>query len=316
MHDTSTPSLYQRWASRLIKLYPASWRERYADEMLQILEDSPPSLKTICDLSFNLFDAYTHQSLIQGRIPTMLQKLRANELALYTSAIFFFIAWLVEQAHANIVGEQTQMKALFPYNLSTILDPTSPILSKFIAANLYTLPILILLGGLPLLLAACWRALKGKNLRALLLCLLALVSPILAVTIPVAFPFLLYIAGFRGSIPVLDSTWGVLIAFAICMGLSVAFIVSTIKRMEPSRRITHYALYVALVLTVAMLSGFVTLLIATLPTIFNVSTAPGDEMAYAARHILLLLVMVATTGTAIYSLFHAFQAKQSEQIAA
>lgn len=316
MHDTSTPSFYQRWASRLIKLYPASWRERYADEMLQILEDSPPSLKTIFDLSRNLFDAYTHQSLIQGRIPTMLQKLRANELALYTSAIFFFIAWLVEQAHANIAGEQTQMKVLSPYNLSTILDPTSPILPRFIATSLYTLPILILLGGLPLLLAACWQALKGKNLRALLLCLLALVSPILAVAIPIFLPFLFFKAGYRGGIPVLYSNWGVLIVFTICMGLSVAFIVSTIKRMKPSRRITHYALYVALVLTVAMLSGFVTLLIATLPTIFNASTAPGDEMAYAARHILLLLVMVVTIGIAIKSLINAFQTRQSAQTTA
>ncbi|GHO79034.1 hypothetical protein KSD_68050 [Ktedonobacter sp. SOSP1-85] len=314
MHDTSTPSLYQRWACRLIGFYPASWRERYADEMLQILEDSPPSLKTICDLSLNLFDAYTNQSLIQGRIPTMLQKLRANELALYTSAIFFFIAWLVEQAHANMIINHRGV--LFPYDLSTILDPTSPILSRFIAASLYTLPILILLGGLPLLFAAGWRALKGKNLRALLLCLLALVSPILTVAIPVAFLFLLYRAGFKGSIPVLDSNWGILTDFAICIGLSVAFIVSTIKRMEPSRRITHYALYVALGLTVVMLSSFVTLLIAAVPTLVGISTAPGDEIAYTARHLLLLLVMVVTIGIAIKSLIHAFQARQSTQTAA
>jgi hypothetical protein len=96
----------------------------------------------------------------------------------------------------------------------------------------------------------------------------------------------------------------------------VAFIVSTVKPMEPSRRITHYALYVALVLTLAMLVGFVAQLIATLPTLINVSTAPGDEIAYTARHLLLLLVMVATTGTTIYSLFRAFQAKQSEQATA
>ncbi|GHO61906.1 hypothetical protein KSC_007980 [Ktedonobacter sp. SOSP1-52] len=310
MHDTSTPSFYQRWACRLIGSYPASWRERYADEMLQILEDSPPSLKTIFDLSLNLFDAYTHQSLIQGRIPTMLQKLRTNELALYTSAFFFFIAWLVEQAHANMI--MNHRGVLFPYDLSTILDPTSPILSRFIAASLYTLPILILLGGLPLLLAAGWQALKGKNPRSLLRCLLALVSPILAVVLTVSSTFLLSKTGN----PAFISTWGILTVFAICMGLSLTFMVSTIKRMEPSRRITHYALYVALGLTVVMLSSFVTLLIAAVPTLVGVSTAPGDEIAYTGRHLLLLLVMVVTIGIAIKSLIHAFQTRQSTQTAA
>lgn len=238
----------------------------------------------------------------------MLQKLRANELALYVSAIFFFIAWVTEQTRINHVH------SIVPYPIDSSSDVASSILAQVLTSTFYILPTLIVLGGLPLLLAACWQNLKGKNLRALLLCLLALVSPIVVVIIPVAILYTM--AYLRASSPILGNAWVILAIFTVSMGLSVAFIVSTIKRVEPNRYITHYALYIALGLTVVMLSSFVTLLIATLPTIFNVSTAPGDEMAYAARHILLLLVMVATTGTAIYSLFHAFQVKQSEQIAA
>lgn len=308
MHHTS-PSLYQRWASRLIGFYPASWRERYADEMLQILEDSPPSLKTICDLLLNLFDAYTNQSLIKGRIPTMLQKLRANELALYVSAIFFFLAWIIERAHIN----QNQ-HVLFPdASISTISDSTLPILTRLLASDFNILLTLILIGGLPLLLATCWQALKERKLLLLLCCLLALVSPVLAVVLT---GITLFVAIMLLHIPGISSPWVALIIFVIYMGLSMAFIVSTIKRMEPSRHITHYALYVALVLTVAMLSGFVTLLIATLPTIFNVSTAPGDEISYTARHLFLLLIMIVTTGIAIKSLIHAFQTRQSAQTTA
>ncbi|GHO57366.1 hypothetical protein [Ktedonobacter robiniae] len=298
MHDTSTPSFYQRWACRLIGFYPASWRERYADEMLQILEDSPPSLKTIFDLSFNLFDAHTHQSLIQGRIPSMLQKLRTNELAVYASAIFFFLAWIVEQT--RIIHTIIPSTTLFNFSSA------SPTLMQCLAYGFYILLVLILLGGLPLLLAACWQALKGKNYRFLLLCLLALVSPILATIVTIASTILFFRSGIAGF----TSSWVELVVFAICMGLSVTFIISTIKRIEPIRLITHYALYVALILTLAMLIGVVTLLIAFLPTLVNFSTVPGDEISYPARHLLLLLVMIVTTGVAIKSLINAFQTRQ------
>lgn len=58
MQHSYKPPLSQRLARHLVGLYPAGWRERYAEEMLLILEDNPPTWKTLLNLFIHLFDAY------------------------------------------------------------------------------------------------------------------------------------------------------------------------------------------------------------------------------------------------------------------
>jgi drug/metabolite transporter (DMT)-like permease len=45
---------------RLIRLYPAAWRERYGDEMAAVLEDRPPGPFDVADLLLGAIDAHLH----------------------------------------------------------------------------------------------------------------------------------------------------------------------------------------------------------------------------------------------------------------
>jgi cytochrome b6-f complex iron-sulfur subunit len=44
----------------LLRLYPAAWRERYADEFLSLIEDRPPGLRDTLDILASAFDARLH----------------------------------------------------------------------------------------------------------------------------------------------------------------------------------------------------------------------------------------------------------------
>lgn len=46
--------------SRLVRLYPAAWRDRYGDELAAILEDRPPGPFDVADLLLGAIDAHLH----------------------------------------------------------------------------------------------------------------------------------------------------------------------------------------------------------------------------------------------------------------
>lgn len=53
--------------SRLLRLYPASWRERYGDEFLSLLADRPPTVRDSVDIVRGALDARLHPQLLRGR---------------------------------------------------------------------------------------------------------------------------------------------------------------------------------------------------------------------------------------------------------
>jgi hypothetical protein len=46
--------------SRLVRLYPAAWRDRYGDELAALLEDRPPGPFDVADLLLGAIDARLH----------------------------------------------------------------------------------------------------------------------------------------------------------------------------------------------------------------------------------------------------------------
>ena len=46
--------------SRLVRLYPAAWRDRYGDELAALLEDRPPGPFDIADILLGAIDAHLH----------------------------------------------------------------------------------------------------------------------------------------------------------------------------------------------------------------------------------------------------------------
>src|SRR5690242_16961432 len=122
MQYSDKPALYLRWARCLVKLYSAGWRERYGEEMLMILEDSMPTLKTILNLLLHLFDAYLHENLVAGRTPYMLQRMRSNELAVYGATLIFFVAWFAAQLYITVPGQPIVLSNCFVFTSSLLIN--------------------------------------------------------------------------------------------------------------------------------------------------------------------------------------------------
>ncbi|HET7725956.1 MAG TPA: hypothetical protein VFK54_01400 [Candidatus Limnocylindrales bacterium] len=53
--------------SRLLRLYPASWRDRYGDELLDLLAARPPSVLDSIDIVRGALDARLHPQLLRER---------------------------------------------------------------------------------------------------------------------------------------------------------------------------------------------------------------------------------------------------------
>src|SRR5262249_13531800 len=138
-----------------------------------------------------------HQNLVMGRTPSMLHKLRSNELTIFSAVSIFFIAWFIAQL--RIVGQPLVILGMFSYTSEShiveqplaifgMLSYTSgPLLLNTVHTFSYILVALILLGGLPILLAALWQALRTRNHRAFWLGLLGLISPLLAVILTIIY---------------------------------------------------------------------------------------------------------------------------------
>lgn len=56
--------------SALIRLYPATWRSRYGDEMEALLEDRRPGFRERVDLVRGAFDAWIHPA-VPSRVPAI-----------------------------------------------------------------------------------------------------------------------------------------------------------------------------------------------------------------------------------------------------
>ncbi|WP_433217796.1 hypothetical protein [Microtetraspora malaysiensis] len=57
----------------LLRLYPRAWRDRYGDEMRDLLAARHVRLRTLADLCFAMLDAWTHRKLIRSGRGSFLQ---------------------------------------------------------------------------------------------------------------------------------------------------------------------------------------------------------------------------------------------------
>ena len=217
----------------------------------------------------------------------MLQKMRSNELIIYGATLIFFVAWYVVQVHFVdfVPGQPRVLSAGFSY--------TPSLLVNIIHSVSYLLPLFVLFGGLPILLAAIFQALKERKVRTLLFCLLSLISPLITLIIAITFS---------------SSVWFTLFSIVIGLGVSLAFITFSVERVTPSRRITHYALSLATLIPLIMFVGLVTLLLRFVPSLVTLFLA-GDSIFY----VLLILIMVGALLLSLFSLQKGFQARQTWQ---
>ena len=57
--------------TRLIRLYPAAWRARYEGELLDLLEERPPTFGDSLDLVRGALDARLHPELVEPSLPDL-----------------------------------------------------------------------------------------------------------------------------------------------------------------------------------------------------------------------------------------------------
>ncbi len=297
MRHSFKSTLYQRLARCLITLYPASWRERYADEMLLILEEVPPTLITLFNLVISLIDASLHCNIVQERNPHMLQKIRTNELVIYGATFIFFLSWSVTVAHNDIYRM---------YATNTLHYQFPDIFMNFINFTFYLLLAFIILAGLPILFDACWETFKARNFRGLLLCILGLISPFVSTFLTILYFVLSYrITGISSSF------WALNVSLSIGMDISLTLIFFAIQHAAPNPIITHAVLYVSALIPLVMLISLVVILLWILPCIIAAVTLGGT--IYLLQAGLLLFVMLVAFAFCLASLFNSFQAHWGAQ---
>ena len=100
--------------TRLIGLYPASWRARYEGELLALLADRPPSLSDRIDLVRGAVDARLHPDLVErgtGDGPVPLER-RVPGLAAFAGGLVWVLMAVVA-AFGLARGEEPDVTALF-----------------------------------------------------------------------------------------------------------------------------------------------------------------------------------------------------------
>ncbi|MGV8964704.1 MAG: hypothetical protein ACOH2F_00370 [Cellulomonas sp.] len=81
-----------RAVSALLRLYPAAWRERYGDEVADLLAGSPVSLRSGLDLARGAIDAHVNLSDVLGRWSMMETRLRSTAVTTFTAWVVFCVA--------------------------------------------------------------------------------------------------------------------------------------------------------------------------------------------------------------------------------
>ncbi len=84
----------QRWAERLLLLYPRAWRVRYGHEMTALLAQHRVTIGTLADLALGAVDAHLQPSLAPEGVLSATQRLRSSEVAVFVATVVFGVAWV------------------------------------------------------------------------------------------------------------------------------------------------------------------------------------------------------------------------------
>ncbi len=269
----------------LLRLYPHTWRERYEEEFLVMLEQRPISFLDGIDLFFGALDAHLHPELgttgmsLYKRMIQMISTLRHSLLTIFCAYIGFILAgWAFQKMTEYddfVEAARTHSVVGLSFNLVVI--------SAVVAL------LAVLAGGLPIAIAVVGSALAQKRRGPLLL----LAVPILAFAVFLGTTLLLEALHRPGNH--LSPVWqmfldrglffGTLIAAAIASAGAVCFAVA---RSEISERLLRFALLPSILATISMA------LILAATIIWGLGLRDGAPQLFAGNDG---LVGSSTTGT-------------------
>ncbi|MHB8599802.1 MAG: hypothetical protein ACYDER_23725 [Ktedonobacteraceae bacterium] len=143
---------YMRVALLLIRLYPRAWRERYQEEMAEVLKQHSVRFVTLFDIMVGALDAHMHADLQPERIYSMAHTLRVSAIAVFCAFLLFALAYIALQ---QIVDP----RALFNAVASSHPDLQVSFSTIVVSAEIAFLAVVA--GGLIILCVALAKAIKA-----------------------------------------------------------------------------------------------------------------------------------------------------------
>lgn len=233
----------------LVRLYPHTWRERYEDELLAMLEQRPLSFTDGANLFFGAIDAQLHPHLgtagmsLYERIFHMFATLRRSLLTIFCAYVGFILAgWAFQKMTEYddfVAAARTNSVVGLSFNL-VVIGAVAALLA-------------VLAGGLPIAVAVIRSALAQKRRGTLFL----LAVPFLAFGVFLGTTLFLEALAHQGShLSPVGQVFlghglfvGSLIAAAIASAGAVCFAVA---RSEIPEKLLRFAVLPSILATISM----------------------------------------------------------------
>ena len=287
----------------LLRLYPDYWRSRYGDEFAAVLEAYPLRLTTILDVLIGALDAHINPQDATGRIIHMINRPRRSAIVIFWAYIAFVLAGLnFSKSTEDDVHRLTSVHS----DLALVYF--------VIEAGAALALLAVLAGGVPLALAALWRAWEQKRWDIPLL--LAVPPVALAIWIGWTLVIVLLIAPSNPQVAASDPraglvflSWGGL--FLVAALASTGAVSIAMSRSGLSPRLFHLALWPSAAATVFMaivLAAMVSwglALRADVPSYLNTPDTPF-RLAYSVVWIADVAVMAVAILVAVVALVRGF----------
>ncbi len=214
---------YMKTALLLIRLYPRAWRERYQEEMEEVLKQHSVRFVTLFDVLVGAVDVHMHANLKPERIYSMAHKLRVSAIAVFCAFLVFALAFIALQ---QIVDPRDLFNAVANNHSDLQVSFSAITISGEIAF------LAVVVGGLIVFLTAIGKAVSAKRRDVLARFGAALGLVVLFVAASIIFQGFLYgNAAFSGIY--------ILIFLAVLIAATV-LIVQGILRTEFSVQLLRY----------------------------------------------------------------------------
>ncbi len=294
----------------LMRLYPQTWRARYGEEFLALLEQCSLSAGVIADVALGALDARLHSDVVTGRMVPLMNRLRTSEITVFCAYIGFVVAGL---GFGKLV-EYDDFQELLHSNTGVAVSYWT------LYGGAFTALLAVLVGGLPIAYAAARYLIAAKRWRLLSLFAVPPVSFVLWVGyILIAeavnpHPGPIVEKPLLTRIVILGPFGGLFLLGAIASPAAISLIV---RRSQISERFFRFARIPTLITTLAMVVMF----LATLA--YGVAASAADPQLFAENQgvlatnttvslVIILVMMGLATVVASVALIRGFRQRPGD----
>lgn len=287
-------SRYLALTRAALRLYPRAWRERYADEVLELLEQHRVTLWTVLDVLLGAVDAHLRRDLLPERLTSMAHRIRTSEISIFVAFVLFCLAWVPLRFVRDPLPVWEDATRAHP-------EVWFALAALDVCGVVATLAILA--GGVPMLVAAIGGAVRARHWGVLLL----FAVPVLALAALIGFGALALPASTarQSSAPDAPLTvlavilqFALLLAALLAVALSTVAVARGIARSSVGARVLRFALLPGGIATVAICAG----LIAALALLTLITLEAPEVGTWPPIEVGIALLMLAAAVLAVVAL--------------